>query len=86
MELRADGGVARDDRRDRAAILGARDDIGLVPGLEVIGVHEIGVTPFWAELESAQQRMLALQDEIAALAAAALGVPAAAATPRPPAG
>ena len=43
MELRAREIVARDHRRDRAAIIGLGDEIGFVRRLQLIGVHEIGV-------------------------------------------
>ena len=45
VELRADDIVARDDRRHRAAVVGGRDDVGGVGGVELKGVDEIGVQP-----------------------------------------
>src|SRR3954470_2582347 len=59
VELRPDHAVAGDDRGDRPAILGLRDEVAAISRIELIGVHEIGVQPVWPERNAVQQRMLA---------------------------
>ena len=45
VELAACHVVLGDDRGDRAAVVGARQHVRLSVGVEVVGVHEIGVKP-----------------------------------------
>src|SRR6202040_4452449 len=59
VKLGADGGVSADDRRHRSAVIRARQNVGLVGRVEVIGVHEIGVAAFRAERQALEHRMLA---------------------------
>ncbi len=63
MKLRADHGVLRHDRRDRPAIISARDHVVLVRGVQMIRVHEISVAALIAQRQPFQHRMLAHQIE-----------------------
>ncbi len=56
VKLGADRGVLADDRGHRPAIVGARQHVRLVGGVEVIGVHEIGVAPLRPERQPLQHR------------------------------
>src|SRR3984957_19161993 len=58
VKLGADRGVLADDGRDRTAVIGARQHIGLVGRVEVIGMHEIGVTAFRSQRQAFEHRML----------------------------
>src|SRR3984893_3653263 len=58
VKLGADRGVLADDCCHRPAVICACQNVRLVGGVEVVGVHEIGVTAFWAERETLEHRML----------------------------
>ena len=52
-----------DDGGDRPAVVGLRDQVGGVGGLELIGVHEIGVQPVRPERDAVEQRVRAAGGE-----------------------
>src|SRR4249920_1705249 len=58
MELRARHVVFGDEGGDRAAVIGARHEIVLLLGDEVIGMDEIGVQPAVAGRDAFEQSML----------------------------
>src|SRR5262249_20535300 len=57
MELRADRGVASDDRSKPASIIDIGKDVLRLRSLQMKGVHEIGVQAIGAERNIAKQRM-----------------------------
>src|SRR6266851_10481994 len=59
VKLRADRGVLADHRRHRAAVIGARQHVRLVRGVEVIGVHEIAMAALRPQRQTLEHRMLA---------------------------
>src|SRR5712692_5508145 len=58
VKLRADHGVAADDRRDRAAVIRLRDEIAAIRDFQLIGVHEIGVQPGRAGRDAVEHRVM----------------------------
>ncbi len=57
MELRARHIVAADESRHRAPVIGRSDDVSRMLGRQMIGMHEIGVQPIRASLDTLEQRM-----------------------------
>ena len=51
--------IARHNGRDRAAVIGLRDEIGAVRHLQLIGMHEIGVEAVRAERQAFHERVVA---------------------------
>src|SRR5437660_11279069 len=57
MELRAHRGVVRDDGSYRAAVVGLRNEVALLRGAQMIGVHEISVQAPRAKRYALRNRM-----------------------------
>src|ERR1043166_5386224 len=59
MKLCADHIVTANDGRERAAVVGLRDQVGALLRLELVGVHEIAVQSLRPERDAVEQRMRA---------------------------